>query len=174
MKKFFYLSLLLACASLQAQISTLVINNYSSYYLYGRFGANGLSGNCFPAINAPVDGDHIVQPNTLNINYKFYNSNLAATPVNNWWVQTSLTSPGTIRSFNHVSLNPSGVLSTNTDWTFYWFQTKDSALLPYDDFTMGVTNACSASSNVTNQTGTYAEAEWFTIGNFTYVQIYDI
>lgn len=172
MKKISALFILLTCASLQAQLTTLVINNYSNYYLYGRLGANGLSGNCFPGVNAPVDGDHIVQPNTLGISYKYSNSNTAATPINNWWVQTGATSPGMIRSYSHPSLISSGTISNNTDWSYYWFQIKDSSLQPYGDFTMGSTTACGGSGNLTYQSGSYAEAEWFTIGGYTYVQIY--
>lgn len=173
MKKIFFLTLVLFEISIQSQITTFQINNYSSYYLYGRFGAYGISNNCFPAVNAPVDGDHIVPPNIVNVNYNYYNSSTSIVPINNWWVQTSPTSPGGIRASTHPSLSHYGAISMNTDWVYYWFQTKDASLNPYDDFQMGVVT-CGWTSNNTYFAGSYAEAEWFTIGGYTYVQVYDL
>lgn len=48
---------------ISAQISTLVINNYTGYYLLARFGANGLNGNCYPLIGvnpSPGQGTYTV------------------------------------------------------------------------------------------------------------------
>ncbi len=188
MKKLLFTVFIGIGAAIPAQISTLVINNYTNYYLLARFGANGLNGNCYPGIGSnpsPGQGTYTVPPaispgvTPFNVQYdKYYYSNLASIPIVEWYVQTNPTIPGGNRPYNHASLNPTGVIANNTDWSFIWLQSRDAPVNGnyYDDFNLGSpSNNCNGTTS-TYQLGTYSEAEWFTISiagtNYTYVQIY--
>lgn len=174
--KILILCLTLFSSIFYSQISTLTVNNYSPYYLKVRLGANSSAVACLPSV---VSGIEQVPPAlgllpfTVTYN-KFANSGVAVLPINSWFVTTSLTSPGILRPYNHPALNPSGPIALNTDWSYFVFQTFDGGTVSYDNFQLGVGN-CNGTV-YTAQSGTYSDAEWFTITSggtiTTYVQIY--
>lgn len=165
------------------QITSLFINNYTPHYIKARIFANGLNGNCYPSvISEPSPGQSTWQmppafspTDPFNVTYeKYYYSDLASVPVMNWYRKTSATNPYIYTSHNSAAFLPTGVIATNTDWSFMWMQTFDGGNISLDDFFVGSpANNCNGPAT-TYQVGTYSEAEWFTIGNNTFVQIYEI
>lgn len=173
--KILILCLTLLSSIFYSQISTLTINNYSTYYLQVRLGANGPSGTCLPSVISGIQVPPGTSLSPFTVTYdKFANSGLSAVPIDSWFVTTSFTSPGIMRPYNHPALNPSGPIALNTDWSYFVFQTFDGGSVTYDHFQLGVGN-CNG-THYTAQSGTYSDAEWFTITSggtvTTYVQIY--
>lgn len=179
MKKLFLFLILSVSMLSYGQVTSFMINNYSSYYLKGRFGAMGSNGNCHPTVSPNTDGDYVVPPLTTGIEYRhFRSSNSSSLPITEWYVRMSPANPIQPRQYDHPTFFSTSVVTLNTDWAFFWFQTYDGGGTNYEDFTMGnpVYDICGNGSNYTYQSGTsgLAEAEWFTIGPYTYVQIFDL
>jgi hypothetical protein len=174
MKKIFFLIAVFCGFFAFSQTSTLVISNYSSYYLEGRLGA---TGNCNPFVYAvPTAGlsAYTVPPATMVSYDKYYYSNTAAVPITQWLVNASGNNP-IIRNYNHPVLLPLGAVATSSDWSLFWFETFDAAHNLYEYFNMGVNPSCNGSVT-TYKLGIYSEAEWFTITSgsivYTYINIY--
>src|SRR5690606_16530486 len=170
-----------------AQVNTLVINNYSSLILEGVTYANAVSGSCYPAISSvnPTNFNIVVpagtpsNPSTVSYD-KYINGNNASTnyPLTQWWVQTASTSPPGYRPLlptPHASFNLGGALDTNTNWTGFYFVTKDANNNYFEEHPIGnpayYVSGCTPCAFSYNY-AVYTEAEWFTIGNNTYVQVY--
>lgn len=157
-----------------AQTSTMVINNYSNYYLEGRLGANG---QCNPLIFAvPLAGQSIftIPPVTTTSYEKYKSSNVSTVPILEWLVNTGSGS-SVVRPYYHPVFDSFGPVSLYSDWSMFWFSTFDSSHIFFEEFKMGVNTNCTGNS-VTYQLGSYAEAEWFTITSgstvFTNLNIY--
>lgn len=175
------LVILLFAGKFSSQMSTFVVNNYSSMTLEGNLHANSTSGSCYPrvlsaepnALNIIVPSGSATVPSTVSFKkYAFANDPATNFPLSQWWVQTTATSAGGYRPVGHVSLSPSGIIATNTKWTGFYFVTKNGTTY-YEEHFMGdpAYYSCTACLYTYNNGG-YTEAEWFSIGDYTYVQVY--
>lgn len=182
MKKLIILLLLILFVSkFNSQISNFVINNYSSMTLEGTLHANAISGSCYPRVlsNDPSGMNIIVPSGTPSVpstvSYKKYalaNDPATNFPLSQWWVQTASTNPGIYRPVGHPSLQPAGTLATNTNWTGFYFVTKNGSVY-YEEHFMGDPAYFSCTGCLyTYNNGGYTEAEYFSIGDITYVQVY--
>lgn len=157
-----------------AQQSKLIINNYTGYDYRGVISAAG--PNCYPSVSNTYYPDPTYLPlivtagNSANVD--LYSTGL----VPFWDVQTSATNPVVIRPFNHPSLNSSGTISQNTNWyvsKFGMYYSGTTTSIPYMNASVsnGV-SACSTAPSYYSNPNTTFEAEWFTIGSFSYLELY--
>lgn len=186
MKKLLVILFLTFCVVSFAQLSHLIINNYSPYQVKTRFGASSSAGNCIPAVssnppagtslfNIPAAFNPGLTPFTTEYE-KYAYSNSSAIPIMEWFVKTSSTSPGINRVYNHPVLTPLGPVAQNTDWSYFSFQTHDGNGNSFDDFYLSLSALCAGAPITTYISGTYSEAETFTITSgstiYTYAMIY--
>lgn len=156
-----------------AQKSTMVINNYSGYYLEGRLGATDDNCTIFVySLPSPGQNIYTVPPYTDTSYPKYSQSNLSTAPITLWLVNTN-NNPMP-RSYDHPVFYPTSGVTKYTDWDMFWFKTYDDQHNFYEDFFMG-DNSCNIGST-TYQSGTYSDSEWFTISSggtdYTFLQIY--
>lgn len=158
-----------------SQISTLVINNYSVYTVTGRLRAADIT-NCVPELymgNTLGSGNFTIPAGTTTDYPKYYTSNVAPIPVNNFLVRMSNTTPASVIPYNHPNIF---TISPTTDWSFFSFDVRDPASINtvYDHYDIGV--APCAGNYPSSGVGTVSETEWFTITSggtiFTYINIY--
>lgn len=169
------LFLIVACGtSFSAQQTKLVINNYTANDYRGVIYAAG--SNCYPIVGntyypSPTYSPLIVTAgNTVNVD------SYSTGTVPFWDVQTAAANPVLIRPYTHGSLIISGTISQNTDWfvsKFGMYYPGTNTSIPYMNASVssGVSPCSTAPSYYTNPNTTF-EAEWFTIGNYSYLQLY--
>lgn len=182
MKKLVFIILVTVFGNMFSQTSIFVVNNYSAMTLEGILYANPTTVTCYPMITSthPSVFNIIVQPGTPSMpytvsykKYKFANDPATNFPLSQWWVQVS-ASTGSYRSVLHPSFNIGGVFDTQTNWTGFYFVTKDASgyheehPIGNPDYFLAGCTPCAFSYNNAGIT----EAEWFTIGEYTYVQVY--
>lgn len=174
----------IAAASLVYSQGMFMLNNYSPHDYHGNLMAMNFNG-CVPAVmnNDPAT---IVVPanshmgNSLAWKIDNYRDQFGSSlyPVNNWIVTLGTTS-STIRSWNHGSLMPGGVISNNTQWAtskfnMYYAGTANKVIGFNTNLGNATPNSCITSVDYfSTPDGT---AEWFTISTgsttTTYLQIY--
>lgn len=172
---------LLSVTKVSSQTGTFIVNNYSILTLEGNLHANSNTGSCYPRVlsSDPSDLNITVPPGTPSIpstvSYtKYATANDPSTnfPLNQWWVQSAATSVGVYRPVAHPSIAPTGTIATYTHWTGFYFVTK-SPTSYYEEHFMGEPAYFSCTGCLyTYHDGGTTEAEWFTIGDYTYVQVY--
>ncbi|MCS3531419.1 hypothetical protein [Chryseobacterium sp. JUb7] len=169
MKKIIYSLSMLCGVFAFSQSKVLTINNYSQFKLEGRL----MAANSAPTITNPVVyaapnapyGVYTVPPFLTDIEYKTLStSGYSILPIDTWYV-TDPTYGGSY-AFNNPVMD---TVSSMVEWGRFDFVAKDNAGNPVDGFAMGepFTGA------VYYTLGTHSEADWFTIGDYTYLQVYD-
>lgn len=183
--------LILCCAiggMISAQQSTLIINNYSSYDYHGQLMATPL-GSCYPMVSiggVAVTPDQLIVPASTDYMLPSYSNGLA-NGITTFLVQTSVTNPAVPRAPDHVTLSPTGAISTNTNWRHTKFQmyfagtntpvSSGGASIPETYFNGNLgdgTNSCFSGPSYISTV--YGDANWFTISSggtqYTYIQIF--
>ncbi|WP_144282713.1 hypothetical protein [Chryseobacterium echinoideorum] len=173
MKKIFLTFSLLLSAIAFSQVSTLVINNYTTYKLTGRLRAADLT-NCVPELymgNILSSGNFTIPASSSTEYSKYYTANTATVPVFDYLVRMSNTTPASVLPYNHPNVL---AISPTTDWSFFAFDVRDASNNVLDHFEIGV--APCAGNYPTNQLGSASETEWFTIASggsvYSYIQVY--
>ncbi|KPE48946.1 hypothetical protein [Chryseobacterium indologenes] len=185
MKKVLAILSLTACSLGYAQKGPLILNNYSAYEFRGIVFASNESGtNCYPYVTSQ-DPNEIIVPADSHVGngkaliYDNYQSQFTNSlyPVTTWTVSLSSTSI-TPRPWNHPSLLPTGVISTNTRWS----GTKFRMFYPGTNDTVWgfggplvLPNSCyNAPDNFTTPDGNSAEIFTITADKVTttYIQLY--
>lgn len=173
--------LMLFTSNFIAQTNTFVVNNYSSMILEGRLYANANSGSCYPSIISSSSSQNIIIPPGTNSNpsivsytkYADANDIITNFPLTQWWVQTASTSPAGYRPVASASLNANGPIAMGTNWTGFYMVTRYPNGNYAEEHPVGNPayfncTSCYTSYNFAGIT----EAEWFTIGTYTYVQVF--
>lgn len=174
MRKTIILICLGLCSLVFAQQSKLVINNYTNYDYRGVIIAAGT--NCSPSISNTYYPEPTYMPLIVAANTSADVGLFSTGTVPFWDVHLSQTNPFVIRPFNHPSLSPGGVISQNTDWymsKFGMYYPGTTTSVPYMNTSVssGV-SACSTEPSYYISPYTSFEAEWFTIGTISYLEIY--
>ncbi|NML70422.1 hypothetical protein HHL23_11495 [Chryseobacterium sp. RP-3-3] len=129
MKKIFTIISLTFLSYAYSQHSIMIVNNYSTAFDFqGTLGAHNFAGGCHPyvtsstptAITVPADSH---TGNGKELAYKNFKDQYTSSlyPTTNWTLQLSPTT-SQIRAWNHASIAPGGVISTNVKWASSQFQ----------------------------------------------------
>lgn len=177
-------SVLWLAVCVNAQQSTLLVYNYSSYFLEARIEANGLNGSCYPRVssndysNYNLTFDPASGGSPYIAEFRKFNQGLSSTPpVSQWLVQTSATNPPSWRIPGHPSLNNTSIITTATDWTDCLMVGRDANFNYGAELELGdpAYDSCNGPSQ-TYQFRSTLEGEWFTITSgsekFTIVQVF--
>ncbi|WP_144282716.1 hypothetical protein [Chryseobacterium echinoideorum] len=167
-----------------AQQSTLLVYNYSSYFLEARIEANGLNGNCYPRISSNdyssynLTFDPASGGTPFIAQFKKFNQGLSSTPpVSQWLVQSSATNPPLWRIPSHPVFVDTSVFTTSTDWTDCLMVARDASFNYGAELELGdpAYDSCNGVSE-TYQFRSTLEGEWFTLTSgsekFTIVQVF--
>lgn len=174
----------ITAASLVYSQGMFILNNYSPHDYHGNLMAMNLSG-CVPAVINNDPATIIVPANShmgngLAWKIDNYRDQFGSSlyPVNNWLVTLSSTS-STVRSWNHPSLIPGGVIASNTKWVtskfaMYYAGTGNKVFGFNTNLGDATPNTCISSVDYFSTPD--GSAEWFTIttgtDTTTYLQIY--
>lgn len=167
-----------------AQQSTLMVYNYSPYFLEARIEANGLNGSCYPRISSnDYSSYNITFPpasggSPFIAKYPKYNQGSASNPaINQWLVQSAAINPPLWRPTSHPQLSNTSIVTTSTDWTDCLMVTRDANFVYGAELELGDPSydTCNSVSE-TYQDRNYVIGEWFTITSgsekFTIVQVF--
>ena len=174
-----------------AQQKHLIINNYTAYDFWGNVEARGINGPspCYPVLSPvtssaggafwiTVPAAPLTSPYFTTLDVGLYSSG----PVIPYFsVFTSPSSTGIpARPFGHISLIPTGTISTNSDWDeskFHMTYPGTTNYIPNGgvNLSRGISPCSPAYPSNFNMSfsPTYPiAADWFTIGTYTYIEVY--
>ncbi|WP_062701989.1 hypothetical protein [Chryseobacterium indologenes] len=170
MKKLFSLLGILSVSLMYAQGGPLIIMNKSVNYDYrGTIFANNFAGaGCNPVI-ASYDPSMILVPAGTTVQYdNFRDQYIPGSPssVSMWSVLLATGGTPSIRPWNHPSLMPGGVISSNTKWSMSKFQMFHAGTLNPETYFNGnigdSANPCVSNPSYINALP-MGDASWFTI-----------
>lgn len=181
MKKYLILTGFALSILINAQQTELIVNNYSSYDYRGVIIATGLN-SCYPSVGNTYYPEPTYQPLKViagspaiptTVLVGKYNSGFA---VPTWDVQSSATSPIFQRSFTHAQVSATSGITLGTEWhhsKFQMYYSGTNTHVPYTSINLSSgTNVCYTWPSYYTNPNTTLEAEWFVIGNYSYIQIY--
>ena len=185
MKKIFTILTLSLLSSAYAQHSIMIVNNYSTTFDFqGKIGAHNFAGSCYPYVTSSTPTSIVVpadshQGNGKELAYKNFRDQFTSSlyPTTNWTLQTTATN-SSVRSWNHPSIAPGGVISENVKWASSQFQMYYAGTsTPEPGFSGQIGESPDPCTGAPGYTSTsYGDIEWFniTIANVTYsyLQIY--
>lgn len=176
MKRIIFLLLVTICSSLSAQQSKLIVNNYTPFDYQGVIIATGLAG-CYPSVSNTYYPEPPYHPLKIGpgmtSNVGLFSSGIE---VLNWDVQSASTNPVNVRYFTHPAVDSLGIIAQSTEWqhskfSMYYAGTSTSVPNTTVNISSG-TNVCYTWPSYYSNTTNTLEAEWFSIGGYTYLQIY--